>query len=73
MTLTEIAVAKFNAESAPATARPPASRGDGEAGAQLVAAAGLTAAEAEGMSLTAVAAAKFNRGARRDDWQPVRY
>lgn len=36
---------------------------------QLVGSAGLTPAEAEGLSLTEIAAAKFNRDTRRDDAQ----
>jgi hypothetical protein len=39
--------------------------------AQLVANAGLTPAEAEGMSLNQIAAAMLNRGSDRGEWQPV--
>ena len=38
---------------------------------QLIANAGLTPAEAQGLSLTEIAAAKFNRGADGDNQQKV--
>ena len=40
---------------------------------QLAASAGLSPSEAAGMSLSEIAAYKFNRDTRRDDWQTTRY
>ncbi len=75
MTLTELAAAKFNRDSASddrqviSDARPimvdPARHG------QLIAAAGLTAGEAEGLTLSQLAAGAFNAGSDSDDGQPV--
>ena len=72
MTLTEIAAVKFNNDTRPddrqsvehASGVTVASRSvadPGQAFVQLIASAGLTPAEAEGMSLTRIAAYKFDR------------
>ncbi len=75
LTLTQLAASAFNASS-DGDARQPvvsmSSRGPvvlTSADAHLAFAAGLTPAEARGMSLTEVAAAKFNRDTRDDDRQ----
>jgi hypothetical protein len=76
LTLTEIAAYAFNrgtrgddrqaiiAESAPVQVDPARH-------AQLIAAAGLTPAEAQGLTLSQLAAAKHNAGTRGDDRQTV--
>jgi hypothetical protein len=62
MTLSDLAVAKFNAEARyDDRQRTPGVATGAQAGAQLIAGAGLTPAEARGKSLTEVAAAKFAR------------
>ena len=72
MSLTEIAAVKFNNDTRPddsqsvvhASGVTVASRSvadPGQAFAQLIASAGLTSSEAEGMSLTRIAAYKFDR------------
>ncbi len=73
-TVTELARMKRNAETggddqvaivAAAVAPQPSGR------SQLIAAAGLTPAQASGMSLTALATAKANREVRGDDLHPI--
>ena len=81
LTLTEIAAAKFNRDAdsdnqqrvlrgsdVTVISRSPSA---GVSSSQLAANAGLTPDEARGLSLTEVAAAKFNRGADSDDQQRV--
>jgi hypothetical protein len=74
MSLDEIFVAKINAESrgdeqqlAGGSGFVMSSRSIGSDDAQLVAAAGLTPAEASGMSLSEIAAAKFARDTGADN------
>lgn len=70
LTLTEIARMKFNDD----TRRDdriaffaPVAGSDAGARSQLIAGAGLSAAEADGMTLTEIAVAKRNRDVRRDE------
>jgi hypothetical protein len=72
MTLTQLAAGTFNAGSDDDDAQTVvtmSSRGPVRVGSHLAFAAGLTPEEAEGMSLSAIAAAKFNRDTRDDDRQ----
>jgi hypothetical protein len=78
LSLTEIAAAKFNRDSDDDNQQRVLRRGDvtaisrstaGAARTQLAANAGLTPEEARGLSLTEIAAAKFNRDADADDQQ----
>ena len=76
LTLSEIAAYKFNRdtrgdEQQPIAEPSAAVRVDPAAHAQLIAAAGLTPAEAAGMSLSEIAAAKHNAGTRGDERQTV--
>lgn len=75
MTLAELAAAKHNASGRSDDAvgtTVVSSRGPVRVGSQLAAAAGLDGVEAQGMSLTAIAAAKFNRDLSGDDQQTAR-
>ena len=76
MSLNAIFVAKINREVGRDQQQLPkstsvimSSRSPSAANAQLIAAAGLTPAEAAGMTLTEIAAAKFNRETGRDNRQ----
>ncbi len=75
MTLTEIAAAKFNRDSGgddqQTISHATPVRVDPARHARLVAAAGLTPAEAQGMTLTQLAAGVFNAGSDGDDAQTV--
>lgn len=70
LTLTQLAAGAFNAGSDGDDAQPVVSmstRGPVRIGPQLVSAAGLDPVEAQGMSLTEIAAAKFARDTGSDD------
>lgn len=75
MSLTEIAAAKFNRDTrgddrqVVSAAKP--AMADPARHAQLIAAAGFTAEEASGLTLTQLAAGAFNAGSDPDDAQPV--
>lgn len=69
MSLTEIAVAKFNRDSDQDGRQVIVTPGSGGYTAQLAASAGLGAAEASGLSLTEIAVAKFSHNADHDDRQ----
>jgi hypothetical protein len=71
LSLSEIAVAKFNREADTGDRQASFTPGSGGDVSQLAASAGLTPDEARGLSLTEIAAAKFNRGADGDDRQRV--
>jgi hypothetical protein len=80
MSLTEIAAAKFNRESNGDSQQRVLRRGDvtvisrsvdGSPRSQLAASAGLTLGEARGLSLTEIAAIKFNRDSDGDNQQRV--
>ena len=75
LSLAEIAQAKFNADSREddrhSILSPSGARVDPAAHAQLIAAAGLTAEEAEGMTLVEIAAAKSTREMRGDERQVI--
>ena len=79
LSLTEIAAAKFNrsagGDDQQTVLRPRAvtvaSRSAGSDVSQLAASTGLSSAEAHGLSLSEIAAAKFNRSASGDDQQTV--
>ena len=79
LSLTEIAAAKFNrgadGDDQQRVLRPRGvtvmSRSGGSDVAQLARAAGLTPDEARGLTLTEIAAAKFNRGSSDDNQQTV--
>jgi len=70
LTLTEIARIKFNGDARQddrAALVTPSAGGNPAARSQLIAAAGMTAGEAEGMTLTELVVAKRNRDVRRDE------
>ena len=72
LTLSQLAAGAFNAGSDDDDAQTVvtmSTRGPVRIGSHLAFAAGLTPEEAQGMSLTAIAAAKFNRDSRDDDQQ----
>jgi hypothetical protein len=71
MSLTEIAVAKFNRDADSDDRQTTVVPGSGGNSAQLAASAGLSPSEARGLSLTEIAIAKFNRDADSDDRQGV--
>lgn len=77
LTLNEIAAAKFNqGESRPdrqVILSPERVAVDPARHAQLIAAAGLTAEEAEGLSISALGVAKHNTGADNDEQQAQRF
>ena len=76
LTLSQLAAGAFNAGSDDDEAQPVvtmSTRGPVRVGSHLAFAAGLTADEAQGMSLNAIAAAKFNRDSRDDDQQTSGY
>lgn len=76
LTLTELAAGAFNAGSDDDDAQTVvtvSTRGPVRIGSHLAFAAGLSPEEAQGMSLTAIAAAKFNRDTRDDDRQTAGY
>jgi hypothetical protein len=70
LTLTQLAAGAFNAGSDGDNAQPVvivSTRGPVRIGSQLVSSAGLDPVEAQGMSLTEIAAAKFDRDTGSDD------
>ena len=82
LSLSEIAAAKFNRDSDREDQQTVQHRGDvtaisrsagGSGWSQLAANAGLTPEEARGLSLSEIAAAKFNRDSDRDDQQTVQH
>lgn len=76
LTLSQLAAGAFNAGSDDDDAQTVvtmSSRGPVRIGSHLAFAAGLSPEEAQGMSLTAIAAAKFNRDTRDADRQTAGY
>lgn len=82
MSLNELTVAKYNAETRQDDRQGPASTtsvtvisrsfgGMSPARGQFIANAGLTPAEADGLTLNEIAAYKFNQGVSYSDWQAV--
>ena len=75
MSLNELAAAKFNRDSADGDQQSIADSRtiavDQDRHGQLIAAAGLTADEAEGLTLSQLAAGAFNAGSDDDSAQPV--